>query len=67
MDVTKLEKYLSKKSAVAVTTVISLSTMAAKSDNDSLLMAAMMTVVAVIYMALDFVKQIKLGKERKEK
>lgn len=61
MDQTKLNELISKKSGVAATTIVSLSVVAAKSPDIALWLTIMMTVVALTYMGLDFVRQLKKG------
>ena len=47
MNATDLDKYVSKKSSVAVATIIALSTVAARTEGNPYILAAMMTAVAI--------------------
>ena len=59
MSQVNLNEVISKKSGVAATTIVSLSVVAAKYPDIALWLSIMMTVVALSYMSLDFVKQLK--------
>lgn len=56
---TALKDVLSKRSGVSLATILLLWKMSVAHKEIALYLAAMMTGVAIVYMVLDFVKQLK--------